>query len=206
MLNIDKTKEPDFLLGFKHKNKPKDWKDYNDGVIKTKLKEHVILEEQNMYCPYCEKVIEDTDDCHIEHIMCRDLYPHKFQEYDNLIVSCNGKNSCGSFKKNNYCKDFINPVIDNPKEYLTYDISSGEVIPRFSEGEKYEKAEYTIKILNLNHNNLVQARATVLRVIESMIGNGLEEYLNYYSIKQNIVSTIKATNNLINRLLQIRTS
>lgn len=180
MLKIDKTIEPDFLKKYKSKNNPKNWNDYNDGIIKIQIKEHILLEEQNMYCPYCEKTIENIHKCHIEHIMPRDFYPSKFQDYDNLLVSCDEKNSCGNFKKNNYSSDFINIVIENPKEYLTYDISTGRIEPICKEGTNYTKANYTIKILNLNNYNLVQARAAFLKSIESMIGNiELYDYLDF---------------------------
>ena len=39
MLRINKNIEPDFLLKFKRKNIPKTWYDYNDGTIKSEIKE-----------------------------------------------------------------------------------------------------------------------------------------------------------------------
>ena len=68
------------------------------------------------------------------------------------------KNTCGSIKGNRYDEKFINPVIENPMEYLEYDLSSGNIVPIYSSGEKYEKARYTIDLLNLNYSKLSEAR------------------------------------------------
>lgn len=179
MLKVNKTDEPDFLKEFKRKDTPKNWDDYNNGIIKKEIKEHILIGEQNMYCPYCERVIDDIDDSHIEHIMPKDLYPNKFQDYDNLLVSCNDKLSCGKIKDNNYSNDFINPVIENPIDYLEYDIKTGEIKPIHINGMLHDKAKYTIEILNLNNYKLVQARKTFLEQIDYMIGESRKEYLEY---------------------------
>lgn len=103
MLKINKLGEPDFILKFKTKNSPKVWDDYN-SEIKVHIKTFMLKNEQQYYCAYCERRIYDYVDCHIEHIMPRDSYPNLFQNYENIIVSCNDKNSCGRAKGNAYAK------------------------------------------------------------------------------------------------------
>lgn len=179
MLKVNKTEEPDFLKEFKRKNNPRNWDDYNNGIVKKEIKEHILLEEQNMYCPYCERVIDDIDDSHIEHIMPKDLHPNKFQDYDNLLTSCNDKLSCGNIKGNYYSDDFINPVIENPTEYLQYDIKTGEINPIHTNGLFYNKAKYTIDKLNLNNHKLVQARKTFLEQVDYMVEESKKEFLEY---------------------------
>jgi hypothetical protein len=78
MLKINKNIEPGFLLKFKRKNIPKTWYDYNNGTIKSEIKEYVLENEQNKYS-----------------------------------------------------EEFINPVIENPKDFLTYNLASGEIIPTY---------------------------------------------------------------------------
>lgn len=140
--------------------------------------------EQNEYCPYCEKRIYDNSDGHIEHIKPRDYYPKEFQNYDNLLVSCNEKNSCGMYKKNKYDDKFINPVIDNPLTYFNYNIASGEIIPKSNDdhSNEYKKAIYTIEVLNLNCYELTEARKALIDILEVYRENYEEynEYLQYF--------------------------
>ena len=180
MLKVNKEKEPNFLLEYKKKYTPKSWADYNKNDIRNKIKENILITEQETYCPYCEKRIYTNDDGHIEHIRPRDLFPKEFQTYDNIIVSCNEKNSCGINKKNNYDDKFINPVIDDPKEYLYYSIANGEIIPKSIDENSHEylRARYTIDALNLNSYELKEARKALIDILEVYREN-YEEYNEY---------------------------
>jgi len=180
MLRINKNTEPNFLLEFKRKRNPKAWDDYSDGNIKREIKTFILKNEQRNYCPYCEKSIYKINEGHIEHIKPRDLFPKLFHEYNNLIVSCNEKNSCGSVKQNKYSKEFINPVTENPKEFLTYNLASGEIVPIYKDVEdiRNKRAAYTIKILNLNNYVLKDARKNLIQILEVYREN-FEEFTSY---------------------------
>ncbi|OFI05354.1 hypothetical protein CLOACE_18020 [Clostridium acetireducens DSM 10703] len=183
MLKINKEQEPNFLLEYKKKYTPKSWTDYDKDNIRNKIKENILIEQEE-YCPYCEKRIYDNNDGHIEHIMPRDKYPNKFQNYDNLLVSCNQKNSCGMYKKNKYDDDFINPVIDNPGDYFSYNIANGEIVPKSNDenSNKYIRASYTISILNLNCYELKEARKALIDILEVYRENydEYDEYLQFF--------------------------
>lgn len=129
----------------------------------------MLKEEQNYYCPYCERKIitkyeiHDSEKnidialrkkSHIEHIIPKSIKPQFFQEYNNFLVSCTDKETCGMAKENSYSDNFINPVLENPQEYFEYDIKTGEIRAKKSSLEKQLKAEETIKILNLNQSKL----------------------------------------------------
>ncbi|MBK5242549.1 retron system putative HNH endonuclease [Clostridium sp.] len=183
MLKINKNIEPAFLLKFKRKNIPKTWYDYNNGTIKSELKEYILENEQSKYCLYCEKSIYNINEGHIEHIKPRDLFPKLFQKYNNLIVSCNEKNSCGSAKQNKYSEEFINPVIENPKDFLTYNLASGEIIPTYKDvGDiRNKRASYTIELLNLNNYVLKDARKNLIQILEVYRANEeITAYLQYF--------------------------
>ncbi|MEQ8156171.1 MAG: retron system putative HNH endonuclease [Clostridiaceae bacterium] len=184
MLKVNKEQEPEFLLQFKRINSPRTWDDYNCGTIKRQLKEYIVKMEQNNYCPYCETAIYESDDCHIEHIKPRDYFPQLFEDYNNLIASCNGKNTCGNSKENGYGDNFINPVIENPKDYFTFNIFTGEIIPscKSQEDIRYKKAEFTIKLLNLNCTILVEARKNLITILEVYKENydDYSQYLEYF--------------------------
>lgn len=195
MLKVNKDEEPDFLLEYKRKYSPKSWADYNKDGIRSKIKENILVLEQEEYCPYCEKRIYDNEG-HIEHIKPRDLYPKEFQNYNNLIVSCDEKNSCGKYKGNNYSNNLINPVIDDPDEYFDYNIASGEIIPKNNDesSKEYIRAIYTIETLNLNCYELKEARKALIDILNVYRENYDEynSYLQYFlDDRQNFPSLIK---------------
>lgn len=184
MLKVNKDQEPDFLLGYKKKYAPKSWTDYNKDDIRNRIKENILVLEQDGYCPYCEKRIYTSDDGHIEHIRPRDSYPKEFQDYNNLLVSCNQKNSCGIYKKNMYDNRFINSVIDNPDNSFNYNIANGEIIPKNNDenSNEYMRATYTINTLNLNCYELKEARKAFIDILEVYRENYVEydEYLQFF--------------------------
>lgn len=185
MLKVNKEGEPDFLLEYKKKYSPKSWSDYNKDDIRTRIKENILGLEQNEYCPYCEKRIYISDDAHMEHIKPRDSYPKEFQDYNNLLVSCNQKNSCGIYKKNRYDNKFINLVIDNPDNYFNYNIANGEIISKNNDenSNEYIRATYTINTLNLNCYELKEARKAFIDILEVYRENYVEynEYLQFFT-------------------------
>lgn len=182
MINIIKGNEPDFFTDFKRRYTPSNWNDYQQIQerqrinIKEQLKDHMLLEEQDLFCGYCERPI-DTCTSHIEHIRAKSKYPHLFQDYNNLMVSCMSKVSCGNYKDGkgkiafpDYYEKFINPVMKNPKDYFTYDLKTGEVILKGNITiDMMEKGCITIGVLNLNEKSLVSARKTYLIKLSSCI-------------------------------------
>ena len=195
MLKVNKDHEPEFLLKYKKKHSPKSWADYNKDNIRSEIKENILVLEQEEYCPYCEKRIYDNEG-HIEHVKPRDSYPEDFQNYNNLMVSCDEKNSCGKFKGNKYNDNFINPIIDNPDEYFDYNIASGEIIPKNNDenSKEYIRAIYTIETLNLNCYELKEARKALIDILNVYRENYDEynSYLQYFlDDRQNFPSLIK---------------
>jgi len=183
MLKINKKNEPEFLLEYKRKNAPKTWNDY-DKDIKDSLKEFILGKEQEEYCSYCQRTIYSNDEAHIEHIQPRDKYPKLFQDYNNIIISCNEKHTCGMNKGNDYDDNFINPVLDNPNEYLDFNLANGEILPKYTQEEtlSYKRAKYTIEILNLNHYKLKEARKNLIDILQVYKENydDYNEYLQFF--------------------------
>ena len=180
MLKVNKEQEPDFLLEYKKKYSPKSWADYNKDNIRSKIKENILVLEQEEYCPYCEKRIYDNEG-HIEHVKPRDLYPKEFQNYNNLMISCDEKNSCGKYKGNKYDNNFINPIVDNPEDYFDYNIASGEIVPKNNDANsnEYVRAKYTIDTLNLNSYELKNARMNLVDMLSVYTGEN-KEYIQYF--------------------------
>ena len=78
--------------------------------------------------------------------------------------------TCGHLKGDHFDETrFINPVLENPKDFFTYDITTGNIIPREGlSGKKPEKIKYTIELLNLNHAFLEDARTEIINRLLSI--------------------------------------
>lgn len=173
MFKIDKQEEPQFFKDYKKKNKITNWNDI-DYEIKAELKKYMFENEQKYNCPYCELKI-GLENSQIEHIKPKDKFPKELKEYSNYLVGCTNKKTCGQSKGNRWSENFINPTIENPSDYLTYDIMSGKIIPTSEDDKVLKKANETIEILNLNDKRLCEMRKT-------FIINNLQnlEYIDYY--------------------------
>ena len=177
MLKVNKKSEPEEFTKYKKKNKVINWKDFtSESEIKKLLKEALLEEQENSCCPYCEIEI-NLNDSQIEHIKPKDKFPELLIDYNNLIACCLESKRCGNSKANKWDELFINPVIENPEDYFEYDIKTGEITPIFKEGNRYEKAKYTIDLLNLNDNRLCGIRKKYIF-----------EFLNYSKYNKNSLS------------------
>ena len=156
MLKVNKKSEPEEFTKYKSKNKIINWDSFT-AEIKQVLKQYLLEEQENRCCPYCEMEI-NLNDSQIEHIKPKDKFPELLIDYKNLIICCLESRRCGNSKANKWDELFINPVTENPEDYFKYDIKTGKIIPIFKEKEKFEKAEYTINLLNLNDNRLCEIR------------------------------------------------
>ncbi len=182
MLKITKAGEPDFLKKYKKKYRPGNWAGYDRENIRERLKAFIFECEQKYAevscCVYCEKAV-GQDDSHIEHIRPKSVFKKYEQDYSNLSVSC-GKDggsdrTCGHYKANSYADDFIHPAEDDPASFMTYEIMTGKIVPLSDDGKR---AEYTINLLNLNHNKLVRFRKTLFVWLKNSVTD--EEELSYY--------------------------
>lgn len=140
------------------------------------LKQYLLEEQENRCCPYCEIEI-NLYNSQIEHIKPKDKFPKLLTEYDNLLACCLESKRCGNSKANKWDELFINPVIENPEDYFEYDIKTGEITPIFKKGNRYEKAKYTIDLLNLNDSRLCGIRKKYIF-----------EFLNYSKYNKNSLS------------------
>ena len=156
MLKVNKKSEPEEFTKYKSKNKIINWDSFT-AEIKQVLKQYLLEEQENSCCPYCEMEI-NLNDSQIEHIKPKDKFPKLLADHDNLVACCLESKRCGNSKANKWDELFINPVIENPEDYFEYDIKTGEITPIFKEGNRYEKAKYTIDLLNLNDNRLCNIR------------------------------------------------
>jgi uncharacterized protein (TIGR02646 family) len=196
MFQIDKDKSSYFTLAKSRVKLPKikdAWDDKNIVPIRAKLREDILIIEQNNLCIYCEKKISsDSKTSNIDHFKTRNLFPEKTLDYNNLLVSCNVKNRCSSLKdsnksllqrKNDYA-NIINPIIENPNDFFDY-LLSGEILPL------NEKAKFTIEIFNLNHQSLYDERKILADTLKYCPNLSLDEiYENFGYEFQSFINAI----------------
>ena len=180
MLRVNKKSEPEEFTKYKSKNKIINWESFTIE-IKQVLKQYLLEEQENSCCPYCEIEIS-LYNSQIEHIKPKDKFPKLLADHNNLVACCLESKRCGNSKANKWDELFINLVTENPEDYFKYDIKTGKIIPIFKEKEKFEKAEYTIDLLNLNDNRLCNIRRKYILEFLSYSSNN-ENNLSNYPIK-----------------------
>jgi len=165
--------EPTFFTNAKKKIKSSQFvssawykigKDEED--FKTTLREHILLEEQNMLCAYCNQEIEDEKKSNTDHFKTRHLFPRETLNYANLLVSCKSSYHCENIKDNfgltipDYNK-IINLVMENPDDFFDYGIDGDILVKEGLQPLDKDKAEFTIKVFALNNKSLKEARARI---------------------------------------------
>lgn len=137
-------------------------------------------------CAYCECVPGESSYIEVEHFEPKSLYPEKTYSWDNLLPACSKCNrSKSSFDTRTY--PMINPSVDDPAMYLTYDYLMVKAI------KENDKASNTINKCDLNRPNLIDSRAKIMVNLTSFLKR-LEECLK----EININDTSRKINKLAN--------
>jgi len=181
MFKIVKS-EPSFFKSAKAKiKKPKvssAWNSSEIEGIRLKLREHILLEEQNLLCAYCEKQLDSSPkNSNIDHFRLKagHLFPEKTLNYDNLLVSCNTSSRCSRHKdkhiksKNDY-DNIVNPITENPDDFFGY-LITGKIIAI----NNTSKAEFTIKIFQLGQASLNRQRQDIAKTLKNITNLSLDE-------------------------------
>lgn len=186
--------EPDFFTKAKSKVATPlvstAWSDEELTKIRAKLREYILIEEQNLLCAYCEKEIDDDPkNANIDHFKTRNLFPQLTLDYSNLLVSCNSRDRCSDYKdkyvqNQGEYQNIINPVEENPNEYFDY-LTTGEIVAN------NDKAEFTIDIFKLNHKTLNEQRLLLSKALNQFTNLSLDEILNIFGYEfQSFIKTV----------------
>lgn len=184
MRYIDKSNRCNQFEQWVTENKPADWRELPTDLKHT-LHLHLWQEQQRL-CIYCQQVIPEKIEkqsskqirSHIEHIRpqkWRDSDGNSFEhlrfDYHNLSVSCEGfdcaatgepkKEFCEHHKANEYDEEqFLHPFeLQDIEDYFEYDTDGRIFANHYKNQSEQQKANYMIKILALNHIQLIQMRA-----------------------------------------------
>lgn len=179
MLRIHKKEEPSELrnwkVHFKHSNgREANYEDLSkreNFKIKEQLKKELAEEQHNLCCYCCAELT--LKNSHIEHFRPRNKYPQLSLEYNNLHISCNGKDgdSCGH-KKEDWFEEGVtlSPLEEDVEEKFVY-YRNGKIV----EKDDCEKVEENIKRLSLNEERLKIARMQALACSGIEDAESLEE-------------------------------
>jgi uncharacterized protein (TIGR02646 family) len=191
MKKINKTEPPPvFFTDFIKKHKPNNWGDCIE--ITAELRNQMLSEEQNYQCAYCESSItSDNSKSHIDHYKRKagHLFPELECMYNNLLVSCNKRDHCAKSKDNKMktkgdYSDLINPVVEEPSEHFEYSYT-GDILA------KDKKAEYTIRMFNLNCESLVGQRKKLTKELKNIKNQfELEEVVSIFGKFESFIRAI----------------
>jgi len=186
MLNLNKL-EPDCFIDFKRKNSPKNYEKDCDHKVRECLRE-ALLKEQKGQCFYCEQKIKES---RIDHFIPRDALNEKSIEcnYNNLFLSCDRKDSCdikkgNKFDESRYIRLFSNRYdLENPSDFFDYTARGKIKAKKILPNDKKNRAENTIELLNLNHQDLVDARQVIISNIEMYKKSGyhIDEIFTFFN-------------------------
>ncbi|MBL7003693.1 MAG: TIGR02646 family protein [Gammaproteobacteria bacterium] len=158
------------------------WREF-DGKIELSRQ---LLEQQYGLCCYTELnltdfALEQQMGTHIEHEKPKSVYPQQTFELSNLLLNALSSEDLkhfpgqlqfgGHFKKSKFdAQLFISPQQTNCRDYFIYSSGNGEISPNLSlPASEQQKAQYTIKILNLNAPFLKAERQQWLEEIEECL-------------------------------------
>ncbi|MEG3133940.1 retron system putative HNH endonuclease [Rouxiella sp. T17] len=151
-----------------------------------------LLYEQSDLCAYTEVSIgvfaaeHNSKGAHVEHIAPKSSYPARTFDYQNLVLSVMDSNDLqkfaindqfgGHFKGNKYNPlFFISPLNPDCRTFFNY-LSNGFVEPamHLTQVERV-KADYTIKLLNLNAAYLCNKRKQWIEELNIEIDNLIDD-------------------------------
>jgi uncharacterized protein (TIGR02646 family) len=150
---INKTREPDTLAAFKHRQKYKNYADI-DNDLKTDIRT-ALVHEQYYLCAYCMRRV-CAKNSHIEHIKPQSKFPKESLNYENMLLCCNTKDTCGHRKKDWWNpKMYVSPLDDTCESEFAY-MADGTIKALSTKGMEM------IDVLNLNTHRLKMCRKAAI--------------------------------------------
>ncbi len=128
-----------------------------DEKFKKAVKPCLIKNTEN-HCSYCDSHHFDNGNLHIEHYIYRKERPDLSADYSNLYISCP---ACNSRKRDTlYPENEPFPIRPDAQEYefehyFFYEHDTGKLVET---GDFCQVSKITIEFLNLNHQDMCNAR------------------------------------------------
>ena len=124
---------------------------WNDNRIKNAIRKALRNMTHNK-CAYSEKILGKME---IDHFKCKSKYQEDVVAWGNLLPSCS---ECNNAKRNHdvVAEPIINPLIDNPKDYLY--VQAFRFYPRKGNDEIENIGRTTIDVLDINNKVYFESR------------------------------------------------
>lgn len=151
---------PDITAKWIKKHNTLNWNDLPFDE-KEVLREHLHTEQHGLCCYCCKKI--STKSASVEHL--QDKHQHRKLQfnYDNLLLSCVSNKHCHIAKQSKEIK--VHPLHTDCNDSVKMNPLSAQLF-----GDKHKKdADESIDILKLNHNELINHRADLIKLVQTYL-------------------------------------
>lgn len=126
------------------------------NIIRVDIRKSCIIEQFSLCAYCCDRITSNSS--HNEHIIPQSdpIGANLSLDYTNIIASCESKNHCGHFKKNNIIP--LTPLMNTCESDILFQLN-GKMTSR------NPNAQQTIAILNLRNAALSEKRRKVIDLI-----------------------------------------
>ena len=163
MIHVNRTSSPEILsknaVTWTHELLSETDPRKRTPIEKRYNKPQVRKALQDMFhnkCAFCERILRGGD--RIEHFRPRKLFPELTFDWSNLLLACEACNlkKSDSFPLTTIGETTLNPTIDDPSQYLRFEIdqNTGWVNVYGTD----ERGKLTIELVDLNHVTLRRLR------------------------------------------------
>lgn len=161
MQKINKTGTmPDITAKWIKKHNTLNWNDLPFDE-KEVLREQLHAEQHGLCCYCCKKI--STKSASVEHL--QDKHQHRKLQfsYDNLLLSCVSNKHCNIAKQSKDIK--VHPLHTDCDYSVKMNPLSAQLF-----GDKHKKdADESIDILKLNHNELINHRTDLIKLVQTYL-------------------------------------
>lgn len=134
---------------------------YCYNTAETKLHFRKMNQER---CSFCTKLIQDFDDAMtVEHIQLKKDYPKKTFQWSNLLCACATCNTKRSARAHDPTKYLDPSKIENIENYFCFWLDGMITVNKTLTKQEQAKAEYMIRLYQLNRIGLVCKRREFMR-------------------------------------------
>lgn len=143
-------------------------------------------------CVYCESFLNTISYSNIEHYHPKSICPDETFCWNNLFMACTVCNTTKEdFDTQN--EPFINPLTENPEDYLTFD--ELRIVPKNNnhESTEYKKANNVIQNCKLQRRSLTREYAKILESFYEYVDALNEAIIQYNKLSQIAAKRRKAT-------------
>lgn len=187
MIHINKSQEPQELSAF-NRTKHQNWGEIHEAANKHVYEACLLqcLIDQNELCGYTEMKLEGTVQRHIDHYIKRDLAPQLTFEWSNMVAAIKDDRFGADFKDNNIhlagydrssqtYTNAYNPITDDMVGVFVFSTDGG-----IEPSDKADiKAVGTIKLFNLDDDELKTRRRDCMEAVRSLRKGGLTDQQIY---------------------------